>query len=122
MSGTPRRIFSFQQGWKLNIRLGVPDMAQRVQDQIRTGWYYRVLEPGEIAPGVELRLVDRPHPDWTLTRLAYHLYTDLLNRDALQALASLTPLAPSLRQLATKRLATGVVEDWRRRLRHSSHG
>lgn len=108
--------------WKLNVRLGVPDMAQRVQDQTRTGWYYRVLEPGEVTPGVELHLIDRPHPDWSLTRLAYHLYTDTLNRDALQALASLPPLAPSLRQLAAKRLATGAVEDWSRRLWHSSHG
>jgi len=103
--------------WKLNVRLGVDDMAQRVQDRVRTGWYYRVLETGEVAPGMELRLIDRPHPDWSLTRLAYYLYTDTLNRNALQALADLAPLAPSLRQLAAKRLDSGGIEDWTRRLR-----
>ena len=102
--------------WKLNVRLGVADMAQRVQDLVRTGWYYRVLATGEVAPGMELRLVDRPHPEWSLTRLAYHLYTDTLNRDALQAMTYLTPLAPSLRQLAANRLDSGRVEDWTRRL------
>ena len=109
--------------WKLNVRLGVDDMAQRVQDLVRTGWYYRVLETGEVAPGMELRLIDRPHPDWSLTRLAYYLYTDTLNRNALQALADLAPLAPSLRQLAAKRLDSGGVEDWSRRLRapHPTH-
>jgi len=103
--------------WKLNVRLGIPDMAQRVQDLVRTGWYYRVLETGEVAPGVELSLVDRPHPDWSLKRLAYYLYTDPLNRDALQALVNLSPLATSLRQLAATRLTSGVVEEWTRRLR-----
>ncbi|MEO0913788.1 MAG: MOSC domain-containing protein, partial [Pseudomonadota bacterium] len=42
--------------WKLNIRFGVSDMALRVQRSGRTGWYYRVLEPGVVEPGDILRL------------------------------------------------------------------
>ncbi|MDN5782865.1 MAG: MOSC domain-containing protein, partial [Luteimonas sp.] len=52
--------------WKLNDRFDVPDMARRVQSSGRTGWYYRVLQPGSAEAGDLLRLDARPHPEWTL--------------------------------------------------------
>lgn len=30
--------------WKLNVRFEQNDMARRLQDTLRTGWYFRVLE------------------------------------------------------------------------------
>ena len=38
---------SRQPCWKLNLRFGHKDMARRLQDTGRTGWYWRVLEPGQ---------------------------------------------------------------------------
>ena len=102
--------------WKLNLRFGLGDMARRVQAGGRTGWYYRVLEAGEVAPGDTLTLVARPHPDWALARLLHHWYVDRLNRPALAAIAALEALSPSWRQLAGQRLESGRVEDWSRRL------
>lgn len=37
--------------WRLNLRFGRPDMARLVQSTGRTGWYFRVLGPGHVAPG-----------------------------------------------------------------------
>lgn len=102
--------------WKLNLRFGLEDMARRVQAGGRTGWYYRVLEAGEVAPGDTLTLVARPHPDWPLARLLHHWYVDRLDRPALAAIADLEALSPSWRQLAGQRLESGRVEDWSRRL------
>jgi len=102
--------------WKLNLRLGHPGMAVRVQASGRTGWYYRVREAGEVAPGDELQLLERPHPDWPLVRLLHHLYADPLNREALTAMAALAVLPDSWRKLAQQRLASGRLEDWSRRL------
>lgn len=102
--------------WKLNQRFGVADMARRVQDSGRTGWYYRVLTEGGIAPDDELALIERPQPDWTLARLIKVIYHDQPDRQALAALAELDALAPSWREMAKKRLATGRIEDWLRRL------
>jgi len=102
--------------WRLNLRFGCDDMARRVQSSGRTGWYYRVLEAGEIAPGDELRLIDQPHGQWPLSRLLHHFYIEPLDRDALAAIAALEVLAPSWRQIAAQRLKTGGVEDWSRRL------
>lgn len=102
--------------WKLNHRFGVADMARRVQDSGRTGWYYRVLAEGEIAPDDELTLIERPRPDWTLARLIKVIYHDQPDRQALTALTEMNELAPSWREMAAKRLATGRVENWLQRL------
>jgi len=102
--------------WKLNQRFGVTDMARRVQDSGRTGWYYRVLAEGEIAPNDELTLIERPQPDWPLARLIKVIYHDQPDREALAALAELAVLAPSWREMVNKRLATGRIENWLRRL------
>ena len=103
--------------WKLNLRFGNPDMSRLVQEYARTGWYYRVLETGEIAPGAALHLLDRPHPDWPLARLLWHLYSDPLNVSALADMAALSNLSASWRELARRRLASGQIEDWLRRLK-----
>jgi MOSC domain-containing protein YiiM len=102
--------------WKLNVRFDVPDMALRVQSSGRTGWYYRVLEEGDVAAGDRLELVERPHPDWPLARLLTLLYHDKLNIPALQQVAALAVLAESWRKIARRRLETAVVEDWSKRV------
>ncbi len=102
--------------WKLNVRFGVGDMARRVQESGRTGWYCRVLTEGGVGPGDRLALIERPHPDWPLARVLNALCRDCLNRDELTALARIDALAAGWRALAAKRLATGEVEDWTRRL------
>ncbi|MDF2600705.1 MAG: hypothetical protein K0Q54_3528 [Methylobacterium brachiatum] len=102
--------------WKLNHRFAAADMARRVQASGRTGWYYRVVEPGVIAAGDRLRLVERPHPAWPLARLLRAFYVDRLDRDALAGIAALEALSPSWRALARRRLERGVVEDWAPRL------
>jgi MOSC domain-containing protein YiiM len=103
--------------WKLNIRFGVPDMAKRVQESARTGWYYRVLGSGEVLPGSGIRLIDRPHRDWPLARLLHYLYVDPLNTAALKDIAALSVLPPSWRRLAVQRLVSGLIEDGSRRMK-----
>lgn len=102
--------------WKLNLRFQHPHMAEQVQRTGRTGWYYRVLQPGTITPGSLLILQERPHPDWPLARLLHYLYMDPLNTAALTALAQLNTLPPSWQTLVTQRLQSGQVENWSRRL------
>lgn len=105
--------------WKLNHRFGIPDMARRVQQTGRTGWYYRVLEEGMVGADAELTLIDRLAPDWTLRRLWHVMYIDRLNLDLLQEIAALDVLADGWRRYARRRLESGKVEDWRPRLEGS---
>lgn len=102
--------------WKLSRRFGVSDMARRVQDSGRTGWYYRVLQPGRVAPDDRIELIDRPAPHWTLRRVWHALYVDRLNQSELQGIADLDLLADGWRRYAVRRLESGRVEDWSSRL------
>lgn len=91
--------------WKLNHRFGVPDMVRRVQDSGRTGWYYRVLAAGCMAPEDALTLVERPLPEWSLARLFRVLHAARPDRHALEELAESSVLGASWREKACKRLS-----------------
>lgn len=108
--------------WKLNLRFNQPDMAQRVQDTGRSGWYFRVLEAGTLAAGDTARLLARPNPGWTLARVSHLLYHDRLNRAALAELAVLPGLPESWKRLTEARLHTGRVEDWAPRVETPTGG
>jgi MOSC domain-containing protein YiiM len=102
--------------WKLNLRFGRKDMARLVQTTGRTGWYYRVREPGLVEPGVVLRLIARPYPDWPLTRLIETLYRKTQDDATLAGMADHPALAENWRAIARHRLAARATEDWTRRL------
>ncbi|MEZ8380025.1 MOSC domain-containing protein [Vibrio splendidus] len=101
--------------WKLNVRFDQNDMARRLQDTLRTGWYFRVLEEGDIGAGDEIILCERPYPECPLTRIMGAVFTGCLNKQELKELAEL-PLVESWGALIERRLETGKVEDWEMRL------
>jgi MOSC domain-containing protein YiiM len=102
--------------WKLNLRFFREDMSRRVQDTRRTGWYYRVLEPGVAGAGDAVERLARPHPEWSVDRLLRVLYVDRDDRASLEQMTMLETLTPSWRKTAAKRLESGKVESWANRL------
>lgn len=105
---------SRQPCWKLATRFGVRDMALRLQRSGRTGWYYRVLEPGQVRAGDAIELMARPYAAWPLARVIDVLYHRTLDAALLCELTTL-PLPPSWQRLVQGRLERGAVEDWRPR-------
>lgn len=103
--------------WKLSARFNQDDMAFRVQQTGRTGWYYRILEPGEILPGSKIVLEERPQPDWPLSKIIGLLYRKTLDFDQLAAVSEIKELAEGWRKLAAKRVKLRQVEDWNSRLK-----
>ena len=101
--------------WKLNTRFARPQMARLVQNTGRTGWYYRVLEPGQVQAGDALRLLQRPYPHWPLTRVLALLYQRGVEVQQLRSFAQL-PLPPSWQRMVQRRLDSGQLEDWQGRL------
>ncbi|KQQ81606.1 molybdenum cofactor sulfurase [Xanthomonas sp. Leaf131] len=101
--------------WKLSDRFGVRDLARRVQATGRTGWYYRVLQSGEIAAGETLTLQQRPYPQWTLSRLQQLLYARDVDVAAITEVLHL-PLVPSWQALFERRLQRREIESWSKRL------
>lgn len=102
--------------WRLNLRFGRADMARLVQGTGRTGWYFRVLEPGLIAAGENATLLARPNPRWTITRVTRLLYHDTQDRAALAEFSALRGLPESWRKLAQARLTSNRTENWTRRI------
>ncbi len=90
---------------KLNLRFDSPDMLERVRANGRTGWYYRVLKPGEIGIGDALTLHKRPLPDWTLSRLWKTLFGAHKDRNDLTWLSQQPILGASWRERAARRLS-----------------
>lgn len=107
---------SRQPCWKLNLRFNRSDMARRVQSTGRTGWYFRVLRTGEIGAGCTAELVDRPNPDWSLTRVANLLYQSTNDSEALAEFAMLPDLPDRWRRLVERRIHSRHTEDWLHRL------
>ncbi len=101
--------------WKLNDRFAEPAMARQVQSTGRTGWYYRVLSEGELRRGDRMAIVERPWPDWPLSRLLGVLFDRVLDPVLLEAAAAL-PLPPSWLKLLRRRIETAAVEHWGKRL------
>jgi len=101
--------------WKLSDRFAVPQLALRVQQSGRTGWYYRVLEEGLVSAGDNLQMVERPFADWSLARLSAVLFDKRMEPELLRECLAL-PLVPSWRRTLERRLEKGLIEDWAPRL------
>jgi MOSC domain-containing protein YiiM len=101
--------------WKIARRWRVKDLPVRVQRTGRTGWYYRVLREGSIEAGQALRLVERPHPEWTVAEVnvvRYERKADTPeNREITLTLAACPALATSLRETLTRRATQNVHRD-----------
>lgn len=106
---------SRQPCWKLNQRFATEQMALRVQETGRTGWYYRVLKAGVIQAGDAISLLHRPYPEWSLARVNAVIFSEQINLAELEAFIQL-PLTPSWQKMIEQRIHSGQVEDMHSRL------
>ena len=102
--------------WKLARHLRVPDMVARVQESLRSGWYLRVLEEGEIRAGDTFSLVSRQHPTWTVAEASRLMYEGGADAARLLELADLPELSASWKHTLHVRASGGIVDTSARRL------
>ncbi len=89
--------------WKLARRWQVKDLVLQVQQTGHTGWYFRVLTPGQIQAGDSIQLIERPHPQWTVTAANQVMFARPLHPDT-AALTTLPELSESWRTALQNRL------------------
>ena len=58
--------------WKLARKFKQPKLPFWVQESGKTGWYFRVLQEGEVEAGNLIELLDRPCSNWSVEK-ANHL-------------------------------------------------
>jgi MOSC domain-containing protein YiiM len=89
--------------WKLARRWRLKDLAARVIQTGRTGWYVRVLQEGTVAAGTTVRLIERPHPEWTVAAANDVMHHRRHDREATLALAACPALSASWREALERR-------------------
>lgn len=90
--------------WKPARRFKVLDFALRIQETGKTGWYYRVLQEGYVEAGVELELIERPYPQWSVAACNEIMYVKKADLNLAYELASCSALAPNWKRSLQKRL------------------
>lgn len=69
--------------FKTSRRSGISGFAQMLDLTQRSGWFYRVIEPGTIKPGInEPELIDRPYPELTVAEVHQLANPDLFPKSA----------------------------------------
>ncbi|WP_285709145.1 MOSC domain-containing protein [Erythrobacter oryzae] len=91
--------------WKIEHRFGHKGMVAAIITSGRAGWYFRVIEPGEVAAGDSLERVSLGAQDWSIARVFRALVTGKATRSELAELAALDTLTPRLRERAAAKLA-----------------
>lgn len=91
--------------WKPARRFRMIDFALRIQDSGRTGWYFRVLKEGLVKNKVELVLLERPYPEWTISKCNEVMHVKKDDPKLAEELASCELLAENWKKTLTKRLS-----------------
>lgn len=84
--------------WKIDARFDVEGLAKAIQVAGMSGWYYRVLEEGEIAAGDEWSLLERNPEPFSLSHFWHLAHTQRPDLDELMRLATTPGLAPQWQQ------------------------
>jgi MOSC domain-containing protein YiiM len=90
--------------WRLARRWQKKDFAALMEENGRTGWYFRVIREGHVEAGTSMRLLERPHPEWPVALAHRLVYQPLPNIDQIEALASCNALSASWRETLLKKL------------------
>lgn len=65
--------------WHIAQRLQNPDFALNMQNSGRTGWHVRVLQEGNVLSRIDIELIDRPYPEWTIAACNEVMHVDKHN-------------------------------------------
>lgn len=83
--------------YKLGIRFGRPDMVKQFLASRRTGFYFRVLQEGEVGVGDTLKLVSRDNNNITVADITQLYVGEQDNEELLRRVTQLEALPQSWR-------------------------
>ncbi|KAK4494891.1 hypothetical protein PRZ48_014247 [Zasmidium cellare] len=89
--------------FKLNQRFGIKNFAPKTHQAAKTGWYYRVHTEGHIETGMEIRVIRRTHPKWSIARLHHYVHRDKTDMEVAQELIDIDVLGKECKNVFLKR-------------------
>lgn len=90
--------------WKIEHRFDATGMVARIVETSKAGWYFRMLETGNVEAGDPLERTEIGHADWSVARVFAALIAGKATRAELEELAALERLAPKLRAKAEAKI------------------
>lgn len=78
---------------KLAAYFGEPALVRAMLTSARCGWYARVLEPGAVAAGDPVELVERNNPEWSVRRFALAVAAKAIDEELLAEMVAMPGLA-----------------------------
>lgn len=91
--------------YKLATKLGQPDMVLQVRNTGFSGYYFRVLEEGNVSVGDQLVLLEEDAANVSISFVNNILYHDKKNVEGIKKVLEAKALAASLRERLQGRLA-----------------
>jgi len=88
----------------------------------RTGWYYRVLRNGSVRAGDQVRLLRRPHPEWTIERIQEYLHRNPDDMARVAELAAIEEFGAECRNAFRGRIAKAEARERRAALEAEEKG
>ena len=90
--------------WKPARRYQRKDLALKIQESGKTGWYFRVLKEGLVSGESDLHLIERPHPEWSIAVCNNVMHVQKENFPLVDELVHCEALAESWKKTLRKRL------------------
>jgi MOSC domain-containing protein YiiM len=84
--------------FKFALRFEDSQLPPAMTKNGRSGWYYRVLQPGDLKAGDDVRLHARPNPDFPFTRLVEIITRKNTSLEEIGQLAATPELASQWRE------------------------
>ncbi|NEX77965.1 MOSC domain-containing protein [Bacillus thermocopriae] len=97
--------------WKPARRFKIKTFALLIQNTGRTGWYFRVLEEGQVKEEQTFKLVERPCPQWTIQKCNQILHAKNPDFEEMRKLAHCEFLAPGMRETLVTRVEKRIHPD-----------
>ncbi|MEA1619768.1 MOSC domain-containing protein [Erythrobacter sp. T5W1-R] len=92
--------------WKIEHRFGHKGMVARIVETARCGWYFRVIEAGDVAAGDQLERVSLGDTRWHVARAFHVLHGSGAQPSDLAELAQVPALSAEMRARAAAKSAT----------------
>lgn len=92
--------------WKIEHRFGHKGMVARIVETARCGWYFRVIEAGDVAAGDQLERVSLGDTRWHVARAFHVLHGSSAQPSDLAELAQVPALSAEMRARAAAKSAT----------------
>ena len=90
--------------FKLAYKMGLPEFPKQFLESRRVGFYFRVLEEGEIAAGDTIARIDIASESMSVTEIVNLRYFDRDNHEKIAQARKLPALSPSWKRDFTKML------------------